>query len=126
MNAHFMAQAAYAGRDAATRTPRAIEYAVFARITQRLRAAAESDMPGGFAELARALHDNRKLWATLAMDLSDDGNALPATLRARLFYLADFTAQYTSKVLAAEAKVDVLIDINTAVMRGLQPQEAVR
>lgn len=122
MNAQFMAQAAYAGKDAATRTPRAIEYEVFARITQRLRAAASTDAPGGFAQLAQALHDNRKLWTTLAMDLADNGNALPVALRARLFYLSEFTAQHTSRVLVAEAGADVLIDINTAVMRGLQVQ----
>lgn len=122
MNAHFMVRAAYAGKDAATRTPRAIEYEVFARITQRLRTATGAAGPGSFSMLAQALHDNRKLWAILAMDLADDGNGLPPSLRARLFYLSEFTAQHTSKVLASEAKADVLIDINTAVMRGLQRQ----
>ncbi len=126
MNAHFMARTAYAGKDAATRTPRAIEYEVFARVTKRLRAGAEAQGPGGFTQLAQALHDNRTLWATLAMDLADDGNGLPAPLRARLFYLSEFTAQHTSKVLAAEASPEVLIDINTAVMRGLQAQGGVR
>lgn len=126
MNAHFIARTAYAGKDAATRTPRAIEYEVFARITQRLRSATETEEPGSFAMLAQALHDNRKLWSTLAIDLADDGNGLPASLRARLFYLSEFTAQHTSKVLASEAKADVLIDINTAVMRGLQAQGGAR
>lgn len=117
-----MAQSAYAGKDAAVRTPRAIEYQVFARITQRMRAAADSEAPGGFARLAQALHDNRKLWATLATDLADAGNALPDSLKARLFYLSEFTARHTSRVLASEAGAEVLIDINTAVMRGLQAQ----
>lgn len=48
------------------------------------------------------------------------GNGLPQDLRARLFYLYQFTEHHSGKVLADQGSVDVLIDINTAVMRGLR------
>lgn len=118
MTPHAQAAAAYARPGAPTRTDRATEYAAFAAITARLRASARPETP--FADLARALHDNRALWSTLAADVAGDGNGLPAELRARLFYLAEFTAQHSRKVLAGTADAAPLVDINTAVMRGLR------
>jgi flagellar protein FlaF len=113
------ATAAYASPSAATRTPRGLEYEAFARITRRLKAASD-DGKTGFAALARALHDNRALWTVLAGDVSSPDNGLPARLRAQIFYLAEFTFQHSRKVLAGEASADVLVEINTAVMRGLR------
>jgi flagellar protein FlaF len=101
------------------RTPRDIEYDIFARVTHRLKAlpgAAE----GRRADLAAALHANRQLWTALAADVASPGNALAPELRARLFYLYEFTERHSRKVLAGEATVEVLIDINTSVMRGLR------
>lgn len=122
MTAHTLARAAYGRPEAATRTPRAIEYDLFARVTHRLSAA---QTPGtSFAALAQALHDNRSLWSTIAADVAGGENALPAELRARLFYLAEFTQAQSRKVLEGHATAAVLIDINTAVMRGLRPTEA--
>lgn len=120
MTAHLMAKSAYAAPNQhALRTPRSVEYDIFAETTARLRAAKS----GNFAALASALHENRKLWTVLAADLSDDNNALPTQLRAQLFYLCEFTFAHTHKVLARTESVDALIDVNTAVMRGLSPQK---
>jgi len=113
------ARAAYGAPALPTRTARGTEYELFARVTHRLKAA-EALGRDGFGALARALHDNRVLWTTLADDVASPGNVLPAPLRARLFYLAEFTALHSRKVLAGEARAGVLIDINTAVMRGLR------
>ena len=74
--------------------------------------------------LARAIHDNRSLWTALAADVAIETNPLPRPLRAQIFYLSEFTAQHSRKVLAGDASVDVLIDINTAVMRGLRGEGA--
>jgi flagellar protein FlaF len=52
--------------------------------------------------------------------VAQPGNCLPAALRARLFYLYQFTAQHSRAVLDGKANVEVLADINTAVMRGLR------
>ena len=73
-----------------------------------------------FAGLVQALHDNTTMWRTLASDVAEPENGLPKALRARLFYLYEFTAQHSPKVLEEKASVEVLVDINTAVMRGLR------
>lgn len=119
MTAHLMAKTAYsAPQQAAIRSPRSIEYDLFAQITARLRAA-RSATGANFPALVAALHDNRRFWTALAVDLADPDNALPKDLRARLIYLAEFTRQHSSKVLSGEEEADVLIEINTSVMRGL-------
>ncbi|MEZ5721318.1 MAG: flagellar biosynthesis regulator FlaF [Paracoccaceae bacterium] len=119
MNALQMAKTAYATNKAPIRTPRGIEYEAFARITHRLKAAAERGKPG-FPALAQALHLNRRLWSLLAADVAETGNGLPQDLRARIFYLAEFTNAHSRKVMRGEDSVEALIDINTAMMRGLR------
>lgn len=109
----------YASASAPTRSERSIEYDVLAQITRRLKTAAEKG-PGGFSSLASALHDNKRLWNVFALDVSDPNNKLPDTLRARLFYLAEFTHAHTSAVLQRRAQVEPLIDINMAILRGLR------
>ncbi|NHX28379.1 flagellar biosynthesis regulator FlaF [Escherichia coli] len=117
-----MAQAAYgAARQTAIKTPRSIEYETFAQVTARLRSAAAGN--GGFPALVSALHENSRLWILLATDVSGGDNALPAALRARIFYLARFTREHTRKVLTGKDSADVLIEINTVIMRGLSGQE---
>lgn len=115
----MMARTAYAApHQAALRTPRGIEYEAFARVTARIKAAIERGAEG-FPALVAALHDNRRLWTALAADVADDGNLLPAALRAQLFYLAEFTQQHSRKVLIGSEDASALVDINTTVMRGL-------
>lgn len=118
MNALAQAHSAYARPDAPQKSPRATEYDLFARVTRQLSAAAAQRQD--FAALTRALHDNLRLWRTLAVDVADPGNALPPALRARLFYLFQFTDQHSRKVLDGTAEPGVLVEINTAVMRGLR------
>lgn len=117
------AQFAYARPEAPQRTPRALEYDLLARATKALSLAA-SRKADGFADLVTALDQNQRLWMTLAADVSEPENGLPAKLRAQLFYLYEFTAQHSRAVRDKKASVEVLIDINTAVMRGLRGQEA--
>ena len=119
MHAHTLAKTAYSNPGQPTRTPRGTEYEVFARITHRLKAAAALDKTQ-FPSLVRALHENRELWTMLAADVAGPGNGLPPQLRAQIIYLYEFTMQHTSKVIGGTATPEVLIDINTAVMRGLK------
>jgi flagellar biosynthesis activator protein FlaF len=119
VNALNMAKTAYATNKAPIRTPRGTEYEAFARVTHRLKAAADKG-DFGFADLAQALHLNRRLWTLLAADVAEKDNALPQDLRARIFYLSEFTTQHSRKVLRGEDTVDALIEINMAVMRGLR------
>lgn len=116
------AQRAYSQTAGSIRTPRSVEYEAFARITHRLKSAADS---GNMSGLASAIHLNRKLWTLLARDVADADNGLPADLRARIFYLAEFTNEHSRKILRKGASALPLIDLNTAIMRGLQQQENV-
>lgn len=117
MTATLFAQSAYAAAGAPVRTQRGNEYALFERVTARLTRAAEPDAP--ITHRAAALYDNRQLWITLATDLASEGNALPQPLRAQLFYLAEFSLLHSSKALRDPAAIAALIDVNRAVMRGL-------
>lgn len=117
MNALHQAQTAYRTTDQSVRTARGIEYDAFARVTHRLKQAMAK--PRQMPPLAAAIHDNRRLWNVLATDVTDPANGLPADLRVRILYLADFTRIYSSRVLDG-APATPLIDVNTAVMRGLR------
>jgi len=114
-----LARSAYGRPDAPARNPRTVEYDLFARITRGLTTA-WAGRQIDHALLAQAVYDNDALWRTLAVDVAEPGNALPAPLRAQLFYLYEFTREHSQKVLSGEASAEVLIDINTAVMRGLR------
>ncbi|WP_371060929.1 flagellar biosynthesis regulator FlaF [Rhodosalinus sp. 5P4] len=122
MNALTHARNAYAQTSTATHTPRGIEYQVIARVTHRLKSAAQKG-DAGFAELAAAIADNRRLWTALAADVARSGNGLPEDLRARILYLAEFTTQHSRAVLDGRASAAPLLEVNSAVLRGLR-QEA--
>lgn len=119
MNALDMARTAYGSAAAApVRTPRSSEFDALARISHRLRRAlmaGRSDYPA----LVAALHENRRIWTLFATSVAQNDNGLPPELRARIFYLAEFTDFMTKKVMRGEDDGVVLIEINAAVLRGL-------
>ncbi|WP_299948406.1 flagellar biosynthesis regulator FlaF [uncultured Ruegeria sp.] len=119
MTPQTLAQRAYTQSAAPTRTPRDTEYEAISKITHRLKAAAARKATdfGGFVQ---ALHENRRLWSVLATGVADADNSLPNSLRARIFYLAEFTEQHSSQVLGNKASVEPLLEINMAVLRGLR------
>ena len=114
MNAIEQAQKAYGPAQHHIRTPRSIEVQLFNDITARLKRTDQS-----FAALADAIQDNRRLWTTLAIDVADSQNTLPQQLRAQIFYLAEFVTHHSSKVLQRKADASALVDVNMAVLRGL-------
>lgn len=116
-----LAQTAYAAAAAPVRTNRGTEYAAFQSVTAKLHHARHPQ--ARMADRAQALHENRQLWTLLASDLADSGNALPQALRAQLFYLAEFSLLQSRAALKSTEALDALVDINTAVMRGLAAQE---
>lgn len=119
MNAYITAHSAYSRHQTPARSQRSLEYEILARVTQKLRNGWQHRKQD-FPAYIQALHDNLALWSTLAIDVANEGNELPQTLRARLFYLFEFTQQHTLKLMSDEGSAEVLIDINTAVMRGLR------
>jgi flagellar protein FlaF len=118
MNPNAQARDGY-GVAAPTRSARGSEYAVFAQVTRRLAAVDEEDR-AAYGRLAEAVIDNQRLWGTLAEDLMLDTNVLPIALRAQLISLAEFVRRHSLSVLQGKAKVAALVDINTAIMRGLR------
>lgn len=103
------------------RTPRDAEYEIFSRVTRMLRQAAQESQG---ADLIAAVHKNNQLWTILAADLAGPGNGLPDDLRARLLSLASFSLRHGHLAMAGKGKVDPLIDVNMAMMRGLRQDVA--
>ncbi|QFU10295.1 flagellar biosynthesis regulatory protein FlaF [Rhodobacteraceae bacterium THAF1] len=118
MNASLMAHAGYAATNSSIRTPRSIEYDVFAKATTALRKAESA------SEKAHAIADNRALWTILATEVADPQNGLPKELRARIFYLSEFVTHHSSRVLRGEIGTEALIDVNTTIMSGLRQTSA--
>ncbi|MCG3269116.1 flagellar biosynthesis regulator FlaF [Yoonia sp. I 8.24] len=123
MNVIDQARQAYAPTQISIRTNRSVEAQLVSQVTARLRVAG-SHQADNFSGLVSAVHDNRRMWTTLAVDVSGNENALPSKLRAQIFYLAEFTEHHSRRVLRREADVSALIDINTAVLRGLNGRGA--
>ncbi len=116
-----LARTAYARSRPTIRTDRQTEYDAFARITRQLQQAADGDA-AAFPRLAAAIHDNRRLWTILAIDVAHPDNRLPEDLKSRILTLAQFTHRHGAKVLEGQASPDILIEINTAIMAGLRGQ----
>jgi len=118
VNAIELARQGYAPKAFPLKSDRAVESQIISQVTARLRKAA-ANAATNFPDLVQALHDNRKMWTMLALDVADSDNGLAAPLRAQIFYLAEFTEQHTVKVLRGAASADALVEINTSVLRGL-------
>ena len=119
MNAQTMAKKAYSSTAETVRSPRAVEYEVIARVTHELKAAA-ADKKSNYARFASALHKNNQLWSTIAASVADSENELPANVRAQLFYLSEFSRRHAAQALAGASSVVPLLEINTAILKGLR------
>jgi flagellar protein FlaF len=117
------AYGAYAAAARATASPRALELQAFSQITAALAAAVRS---GSHPDLIAALSHNQRLWTTLAADVAEPGNALPARLRAQIFQLADFIRAHTRRIVNGDGASEpgVLVEINLNVMKGLRAEAA--
>jgi flagellar protein FlaF len=94
-----------------------MEAQLIGQVTARLRRAAMN--AADFPTLVAALHANKQMWDTLAVSVADKDNTLPQALRAQIFYLAEFTTHHSRKIMRGQDTVTPLIEINTAVLRGL-------
>lgn len=98
--------------------PRDTEYRAFGLVIGKLMAA---DSP---AKMVEAVYMNNRLWNILAADLASPDNRLPQDLRGRLISLALWSLKYGAKVMAGEAEVSPLIQVNKEIMAGLRPPPA--
>lgn len=102
-----------------SRTP-TTEQGVIRKVTDDLRQASKHKQRD-YPAFVQALDRNRKLWVMLASDVAEPGNALPAKLRAQIFYLAEFVIQHTRKVLQDAEHEAPLIEVNEIILlRGTQ------
>ncbi len=123
MNIYAQAQRAYAPTQAPVRTARSTEYEVIARISHRMKRALQND---DFVALASAVHENNELWSAFAADAANPGNMLPDELRAKIIYLADFTRLHSQKVLRKVESAVPLLEINSAILKGLKNEGGAR
>ncbi len=123
MNALSNAVNGYAQHRTTTQSTRRTEYDVVAQVTYRLREAAQK-AKDDFPAYVAALQDNRKLWQIFAIDVLDKDNPLPPELKARIFYLAEFTEAHTKKILRDKESVMPLLEVNMAILRGLKVEGA--
>ncbi|MEM9317766.1 MAG: flagellar biosynthesis regulator FlaF [Pseudomonadota bacterium] len=121
MYSSHLAQAAYAQPSSPVRSDRGTEYAAFERITAKLKQAELGKVP--FNARVGAIHDNRRLWTILATDVLDAENGLSDQMRAQIVYLYEFTQSHSRAVLRDGASLEPLIEVNTAVMRGLRGEK---
>ena len=118
MNLVERAREGYGQSAPTVRSNRASEYEAIAKISHRLRNAAlnrNHDYPA----FVSAISSNRKLWSVLAADVAQAENGLPDALRARVFWLAEFTEAESRRILRGKGDVGILIEINASVLQGL-------
>ena len=99
-------------------TPRDVEYRLFAEVTRALMDL-KSTPRSEIQAWIRVLHWNRRVWAALADDCSQDSNALPEATRAQIISLSLFVHRTCSHVMREEADIETLIELNRTMMQGL-------
>jgi flagellar protein FlaF len=116
-------------------SPRAIERRILMSLTADLEAqagpydsAGEQDrmrlLAGGLRD---SVAENQRFWQKMRMDLSTEGNLLPAQLRAQLISLAIWVEKQSGRVIAGAGGLQGLVTINNHIIAGLsgeapQPQ----
>ena len=119
MTAHaFNAQSAYGNTGRTIGSDRDVEVQVFHKAIASLRPFIGLDFKLS-SESAVALSENLKLWDALTIDLVHPDNQLDDTLASQLMELSRFVRFHTHGLYAGTGTVDVLVDINVAVLQGL-------
>lgn len=114
----------------ATEDPRDIERRVLSNINARLQLHADT-FDGSedkrallTKEVRESIWDNQKFWMTVKSDLRSSENQLSAELRAELISIAIYIDTASAQVLAGEAKIGPLVEINDNIIKGLSRQRA--
>lgn len=100
------------------RAARSRERAVLERAIKKLTVAKSCGV--GSIEAIEALSFLRQLWTALIEDLSDDGNALPISLRASLISIGLWIRRESDLIESGQSEnFDGLIDVNQMIADGL-------
>lgn len=112
-----MSLAAYQRVAQVTESPRQTEYRLLADVCRELVESAKD----GSQSLRRreALDWNRRVWMTFLVDCSQPENALPVALRAKIISLGLWVSHYTDEAMWTDLDLAPLVDVNTAIMKGL-------
>jgi flagellar protein FlaF len=112
-----------------TASPLSVEVMGFTRATAALEHCAREATQGRTADptsrierhvrLCDAVYQNSRLWITILDDLANPENRLPQDLKQRLASLGATSVTHGRKVLAGQATLQLLIDINRAMIVGL-------
>ncbi|HUL08929.1 MAG TPA: flagellar biosynthesis regulator FlaF [Candidatus Acidoferrum sp.] len=129
-----MSVVAYQTTQLHTASPLTVEIMAFQKITgalERAQADAAQDLSAQpllstqrHVRLCDAVHQNSRLWLTLLEDLANPANGLPSDLKARLGSLAVTSVRHGQRVVAGQATLGLLIDINRAIAAGLMQARA--
>lgn len=116
----YQGYAAYGSAQHKTDDPRDLEYRLLAQVTGALIKCKESSSD------LRALIDaalwNRDVWSALRVDLSDENNGLPKSLRAAIISVSIWVEKETLRIMDGQGDLEALIDINRNIMAGLKPE----
>ena len=70
-------------------------------------------------ESAEVLSENLRLWDLLTVDLAHPDNETDTQLASQLLTLARFVRHHTHMLYQGSGAVDILVEINTAILQGL-------
>ena len=118
---HQLASKAYGEVTNRTASDKQVEYALFSEITQSLQHVSRNENVQP-AEWADAIDRNLELWTLLSSDLLSAENQFDASLKRNLVILAETVRRISYRVLADEAEISELVDINQTIMLGLAGQ----
>jgi flagellar biosynthesis activator protein FlaF len=120
-----MSVSAYKKTIRETETPKDIERRVLSGINAKLQElapafdAAEAGVRVVSQEIREAIWENQRFWMTIKADLANPQNALSKELRASLISLAMWIDKESGRVLANQAKLRPLVEVNENIIAGL-------
>lgn len=97
--------------------PRATERRLMNQVTGALIDARHRKLRG--VDLAHVLHWNREVWNTFGAMCAEGTNGLPVPLRAGVISLSLWVDRHSSEVMAGQADLGDLIEVNRMIMDGL-------
>lgn len=103
------------------KSPRENEFEIILSITRELKRC-DTIRTENYNAYISSIYSNRKLWTLLISDVANLDNMLPSDIKSRIFYLGEFVEHYSRKAISDNLCLIPLIEINLAILRGLNNQ----